>query len=172
MANSIQIGNEITIGNRDYEKRLGLRVLDGGSDTVDLQLVRYDTNGQFAETILTVDGETGAVNMTANNARITKPYRSVAANGALTWTSADANGCIRLTSSTDASAKAATVVTTGFVAGDTLQFHLLLRSSTGTYTIAASSLTVTLDATGEGCMLVFDGTAWQIAGLTGGATAA
>ena len=45
-------------------------------------------------------------------------------------------------------------------------------SSTGSYTLAVAGGTVTLDAAGEGCILVYDGSAWQLAGLTGGATVA
>lgn len=139
------------------------------NEDADIELIRCSSSGVEQETVLTIDGSTGEIDLALNQ---TTPYRLVAANGALTWTTADANGHIDLAGSSDSATKAATVVTTGFIEGQTLSFHLLARSSTGSYTIAASGLTITLDAAGDGCKLVFNGTEWRIAALTGTATAA
>lgn len=72
--------------------------------------------------------------------------------------------------STDGSAKPVTM--TGTQAGHMVVVNLRTRSSTGTYTLAVASGTVTLDATGEGCIIAYDGSAWRLAALTGGATVA
>lgn len=77
------------------------------------------------------------------------------------------DGLVSLASS-DAAAKPVTM--TGTQAGHVVTVCLRSRSSTGTYTLAVSGGTVTLDATGEGCIVAYDGSAWQLAALTGGAT--
>ena len=71
-------------------------------------------------------------------------------------------------SSSDANAKPVTM--TGTQAGHVVVVCLHARASTGTYTLAASGGTVTLDAAGEGCVVAYDGSAWQLAALIGGAT--
>lgn len=91
--------------------------------------------------------------------------RVLAANAAAALARGD--GVVSLSSS-DASAKGVTM--TGTEAGHLVVVCLRARSSTGTYTLAVSGGTVTLDATGEGCLVAYDGSAWQLAGLTGGAT--
>lgn len=73
-------------------------------------------------------------------------------------------------SSTDATARAVTMTATQ--AGHLVVVALRVRSSTGSYTLAVSSGTITLDAVGEGAMVAYDGSAWQLAALTGGATIA
>lgn len=73
-------------------------------------------------------------------------------------------------SSTDANPKAVTMTATQ--AGHRVRVFLRTRSSTGTYTLAVEDGTITLDATNEGCDVVFDGTNWQLAGLLGTATIA
>lgn len=163
----IQIGNEYFVQNAAYTKLWGIQIVDDGSSHANIQFNRYSTAGVFQATVATLFGSTGQV-------KVNNPYRNVASNGALAITSADANGVIHLADSSDAAAKAATITTTGFAAGDTVTICLITRSSTGSYTIAASgdSLTVTLDAAREGCILVFNGTAFVIAALTGGSTAA
>jgi hypothetical protein len=91
--------------------------------------------------------------------------RVLDANAALTLAATD--GAIIL-SSTDASAKAATMTATH--AGHRISVSLNARSSTGTYTLAAtrgSAGTVTLDATGEVAELVYSGSAWHVVSLTG-----
>ncbi len=85
----------------------------------------------------------------------------------------DTDGVVLLRSS-DANAKSVTMG--GAYEGHRLTIALQARTSTGSYTVACtragSALTVTLDATGEGCELVHDGTNWELVALTGGATAA
>jgi hypothetical protein len=71
-------------------------------------------------------------------------------------------------SSSDAAAKPVTM--TGTQAGHVVTVCLRARASTGTYTLAVSGGTVTLDAAGEGCIVAYDGSAWQLGALTGGAT--
>jgi len=71
-------------------------------------------------------------------------------------------------SSTDATTRAVTMTATQ--AGHMVAVCLRVRSSTGVYTVAVSGGTITLDAAGEGCVVAYDGSAWQMAGLTGGAT--
>lgn len=73
-------------------------------------------------------------------------------------------------SSTNASAKPVTMTATQ--AGHQVTVCVRTLSSTGSYTLAVSGGTVTLDAAGEGCLVAYDGSAWQLAGLTGGATVA
>lgn len=79
------------------------------------------------------------------------------------------DGVVSLSSS-DAAAKAVmmTVTQTGHV----VVVCLRARSSTGTYTLAVDTGTITLDAAGEGCVVAYDGSDWQLAALTGGATIA
>ncbi|WP_433225595.1 hypothetical protein [Actinomadura formosensis] len=91
--------------------------------------------------------------------------RTVAANGALTLARDDR---VVGLSSTDAATKAATMTATQ--AGHVVYVCLRSLSSTGKYTLAVSGGTVTLDAAGEGCVIAYDGSAWQLAALTGGAT--
>ncbi len=165
MSNSNTLPFDHIIYDSDGTRRWIVRV----NEDADIELLRYNSSGVEQEASLTIDGTTGEIVAAAN---MSHPYRTVAANDPLTWTVDDANGFIELLGSTNSSAKAATVVTTGFVEGQTLEFYLLARSSTGSYTIAASGLTITLDAAGDGCKLVFNGTAWRIAALTGTATAA
>ena len=85
----------------------------------------------------------------------------------------DTDGVILLRSS-DASAKSITMG--GAFEGHRLTLALQSYASTGSYTVACtragSAVTVTLDAVGEGCELVHDGTNWELVALTGGATAA
>lgn len=71
-------------------------------------------------------------------------------------------------SSTNASAKSVTMTATQ--AGHTVVVCMRALSSTGTYTLAVSGGTITLDAAGEGAIVAYDGSAWQLAALTGGAT--
>jgi hypothetical protein len=73
-------------------------------------------------------------------------------------------------SSTNASAKPVTMTATQ--AGHQVTVCVRTLSSTGSYTLAVAGGTVTLDAAGEGCIVAYDGSAWQFAGLTGGATVA
>ncbi|MDX3101746.1 hypothetical protein [Nonomuraea angiospora] len=70
--------------------------------------------------------------------------------------------------STDATSRGVTMTATQ--AGHVVTVCLRQRSSTGVYTLAVSGGTITLDAVGEGCVVAYDGSAWQMAALTGGAT--
>lgn len=72
--------------------------------------------------------------------------------------------------STDATSRAVTMTATQ--AGHTVTVCLRQRSTTGVYTLAVSGGTITLDAVGEGAIVAYDGSAWQLAALTGGATIA
>lgn len=151
MANSIQIGNEITIGNRDYEKRLGLRVLDGGSDTVDLQLVRYNTSGQFAETILTVDGGTGVV--TPSNLAV--GYRVVALDAAVVIAATDKYIRISKTANTTTA-----ITMTATYAGHEVVIEMTAGDADSVYTAAVTGGTVTFNAALERCRFIYTGSAW------------
>jgi hypothetical protein len=91
--------------------------------------------------------------------------RVLAANAAVTLSRDD--GVVSL-SSTDATARQVTMTATQ--AGHQVVVALRTRSSTGSYTLAVSGGTITLDAAGEGAIVAYDGTAWQLAALTGGAT--
>lgn len=77
------------------------------------------------------------------------------------------DGVLSLASS-NASAKPVTMTATQ--AGHTVTACVRSLSSTGSYTLAVSGGTITLDAAGEGCIVAYDGSAWQLAALTGGAT--
>lgn len=72
--------------------------------------------------------------------------------------------------SSDSSTVAATMTATqaGHVVAVVLRS--LTASTTGKYTLDAGDGTITLDAAGEGCLLAYDGSDWQLAALTGGAT--
>lgn len=91
--------------------------------------------------------------------------RVLAANAAAVLDRADA---ILSLSSSNASAKP--VAMTATQAGHVVTACIRALSSTGTYTLAVSGGTITLDAAGEGCIVAYDGSAWQLAALTGGAT--
>jgi hypothetical protein len=93
--------------------------------------------------------------------------RVLAANAAATLARDD--GMVSL-SSTDATSRQVTMTATQ--AGHQVTVALRARSSTGSYTLAVSGGTITLDAVGEGCIVAYDGSAWQFAALTGGATIA
>lgn len=85
-----------------------------------------------------------------------------AANSAVTLAVTDR--FIHLTS-TDASAKAATMTST--YAGHRIVLNMLSRSSTGTYTFLIDEGTLTLDATAEVAEIYFDGTTWRSLSLLG-----
>lgn len=70
--------------------------------------------------------------------------------------------------STDATTRQVTMTATQ--TGHLVAVALRQRSSTGLYTLAVSGGTITLDAVGEGALVAYDGSAWQMAALTGGAT--
>lgn len=93
-------------------------------------------------------------------------YRAIAANGALVISEDDT--VIKL-SSTDAATKAATMTAT--YAGHRIRVRLDVRSSTGSYTLAAkqggTAGTVTLDAAAEVADLVYNGSAWEVELLSG-----
>lgn len=91
--------------------------------------------------------------------------RVLAADAAIVLARDDA--AIRL-DSTDAAVKAVTMTATQ--EGHIVVVFLGNRASTGSYTLAVSGGTVTLDATGEGVILAYDGTAWRHVGLLGTAT--
>lgn len=99
----------------------------------------------------------------------TPGYRAVAQDGALTLATTDYT--IHLDSTTGT--KAATMTTTGMGTGQRMRV-LLDVATGGAYTLAANragaSGTVTLNASGEGVDLVFDGTSWIAEALLGGAT--
>lgn len=100
----------------------------------------------------------------------TTDYRSVADDGALTLGATDK--VVNLLSSTTGT-KAATMTATH--QGHLVYVHLVARAG-GEYTLAckrdAASVTVTLDAATEGCIICYDGSEWQLLALLGGATAA
>jgi len=79
-----------------------------------------------------------------------------------------------LLDSSDANAKA--IATGDAFQGQRATLVLTTYASTGSYTLAvargAASLTVTLNAAGEGCSVIWDGASWQLLDLIGGATAA
>lgn len=91
--------------------------------------------------------------------------RSLAADAALALARND--GVIRLNSTTGT--KAATMTATQ--AGHKITVFLHTRSG-GAYTLAVGGGTITLDAASEGAIIVYDGSAWQLAGLLGTATIA
>jgi hypothetical protein len=93
--------------------------------------------------------------------------RVLAANAAAVLARDD--GVVSL-SSTDAATK--TVTMTATQAGHVVVVALRAWSSTGAYTLAVSGGTITLNAVGEGAIVAYDGSAWQLAALTGGATIA
>lgn len=93
--------------------------------------------------------------------------RALAANASAALARDDA---VVSLSSSDAAAK--TVTMTATQAGHTVFVAVRALSSTGKYTLAVSGGTITLDAAGEGCVVAYDGSAWQLAALTGGATIA
>ncbi len=93
--------------------------------------------------------------------------RVLAANAAATLARDDT---VVSLSSGDTSTR--TVTMTGTQAGHLVVVCLRARASTGSYTLAVSGGTITLDAVGEGAIVAYDGSAWQLAALTGGATIA
>lgn len=92
-------------------------------------------------------------------------FRSLAANAAAALARDDA---VVSLSSSDATTRAVTMTATQ--TGHQVAVVVRALSSTGKYTLAVSGGTITLDAAGEGCVVVYDGSAWQLAALTGGAT--
>jgi len=96
-------------------------------------------------------------------------YRAPAANAALTLAAADSVVKIQ---STNADTVVATMTATR--AGHMVRVFLDVRSSTGSYTLAANRGgtpgTVTLNAAFEGVDLVYSGTAWEVVELFGGST--
>jgi hypothetical protein len=97
--------------------------------------------------------------------------RTVAANGALAITGADS--VIILLNSSDAATKAATITAPTSVAagGSRLSIVLKARSSTGTYTVAATNAstagTVTFDAANESAEFVWINGTLHVVTLTG-----
>jgi uncharacterized Zn-binding protein involved in type VI secretion len=182
MSASIQIGNEISISNSSYEKRLGLRVLDGGSDTCDLQLVRYDTSGQEAETILTVDGGTGVVAVGALNmnlpddsvdsaeiadgavdpVHLASGVRTVALDGTPAITATDRVIEIQKTANTTTA-----ITMTVTHDGHMVAIKMLTGDADSVYTAAVEGGTVTFNAAEEAAWFYCDGTTWRHLFLTG-----
>lgn len=111
------------------------------------------------------DGAVTPVKLATSGARI------VTANGALTLAATDR--VVGLANSSDTATKAATMTATHD--GHQVQVQLFARSSTGSYTIACSTLagtsgTVTLDAAGEGVDLVRISGTWYYLRLIGTAS--
>lgn len=151
MPAELQIGNEVFFSNRSYQNRMGLRVLDGGSDTVDLQLVRYDTSGQEAETILTVDGGTGRVSIRNQAAG----YRVVANDGAVVI--AETDKFIRISKT----ANTTTAITmTATYEGHEVVIEMTAGDADSVYTAAVTGGTVTFNAALERCRFIYTGSAW------------
>lgn len=156
----------------------------------DLSIRRYTSGGVFVDTVFAIDwatggttittGTTGTLAVTTNGGTTTflasggvqRPvsggYRSNTNNAAYTIAATDLN--VEL-STTAASTVAATMTAT--YAGHALRVVLTVRTA-GAYTFActrgATAGTVTLDAVGEGCLLVYSGTTWKLFELLGGAT--
>lgn len=182
MSNSIQIGNELLICNSSYEPRLGLRVLDGGSDTCDLQLVRYDTNGQFAETVMSVDGGTGVVTIPAANTalgddtvdsaqlvdgsvdpvHLASGIRTVSLDGTPAIAATDRIIEIQKTANTTTA-----ITMTATHAGHIVKIKMLTGDADSVYTAAVTGGTVTFNAAEEAAEFYYDGTEWRHLFLTG-----
>lgn len=94
--------------------------------------------------------------------------RDVSSNAALALTHED--GVVYLAASTSGTK---TATTSSSKAGQVVLLRLTAASGGG-YEVAASSLTITLDAAGEGCIMQRNAAndAWRIVALLGGATAA
>jgi hypothetical protein len=93
-------------------------------------------------------------------------YRSIASDGALALAAADR---IVLLAASASGTKAATMTATH--AGHKVLVRLVAASG-GAYTLAVTGGTITLDAANEGAIVVYDGAAWQLVALLGGATIA
>lgn len=182
MPASLQIGNAVVIRNAEYEPRMELRVLDGGSDTVDLALYRLDTNGQIAETILTVDGGTGVVTTTASN--IDLPDDSVDSDeivdgavdpvhlaGGVVTTALDGTPVITAATRVlefQKTANTTTAITmTATHAGHQVILKMLTGDADSVYTAAVTGGTITFNAAEEAALVYYDGTEWRHAWLTG-----
>lgn len=114
------------------------------------------------------DNSVGTAEIIAANVtpvKLASGYRALAADAALTLAATDRTVALAITTGTTVATMTATH------AGHRIHVVALSRSG-GAYTLAASSLTVTLDAAREGVDLVYSGSAWEIVALTGGATAA
>lgn len=175
MPATLQIGNELQLCNASYQKRLGLRVLDGGSDTVDLQLVRYDTSGQEAETILTIDGGTGIVAIATANldlpagsvvtadladaavtpVKLANGVRVVANDGAVVIAATDKFIRISKTANTTTA-----ITMTATHAGHEVVIEMTAGDADSVYTAAVTGGTVTFNAALERCRFIYDGSAW------------
>jgi hypothetical protein len=102
--------------------------------------------------------------------KTTAGIRTLAANAAIAFTPYDRTVYLQ---STNTSSIGATMTTSGMTPGTRIRVVLIVRSSSGAYTIAGTRWgtagTVTLDAAGEGVDLCFDGSVWQIEQLLNGA---
>lgn len=174
---TIQVGNETFIHNSAYVRLWGIQYVDDGSSHCDITVNRYSTAGVFAETVLTVDGGTGAISTSqpitltgevAASGGLTGPYRSVANDVVPTIASTDAGGVIELLNSTTGN-KAILTDTSGAGAVVTGQeVTIFMTACTGnSYTLALSTGTLTFNAALECAKIVRTTLGWNVVSLNG-----
>jgi hypothetical protein len=152
--------SEVPVHDSAGVKRMGLRI---GTD-FSISLVRYNSSGVEQETVLSIDGTTGVISPTGN---LAYGYRELVDAAAVTLAATDA--VIRVTATTTATT-AATMTAT--YAGHVIDVIMTAGDADSVVTLVVTQGTITLNAAGEGCRIIYDGSDWNLVALTGGATIA
>lgn len=151
--NSIGLGNELKIVDEQGDLRWAVRI---GEDA-NINIIRFDALGVEQETALTIDWDTGEFDFGEN---VEVNYRTVAADVVPTIVRGDS--VIELLSST-AGDKVILTDTSGDGAvevGQEVTLFLTARSG-GSYTLALSTGTLTLDAALECAKIVRTSLGWN-----------
>lgn len=166
----LQAGSVVPIHDSSGVKRWGLRV----ADDFDIVLDRYNSSGELQESVLTIDGATGAISgldlaageiATADIADSAVTPVKIGAS-AITGT-ADAVIAILATTthiSLNSTTGAKSITTTSSAPGQTITIVADVCTG-GSYTLAVTGGTLTFNSAGEGAIIKRVGSAWQVFSL-------
>lgn len=147
---TIQIGNELIIRDASYVPRW--KVLFGTSATPTITIVRLNSSGVEQGTVMTIDGSTGIAYPAATR---------------ITGTADQAIAILNTTThiSLNSSSGAKAITTTSSYDGQIVSI-VADTVAGGSYTLAVTGGTLTLNSAGEMALIKRVGSAWQVLALT------
>lgn len=168
--NGIGFGNEFKVYDDDGVLRWALRFQEDG----DIELVRFNSSGVEQETVLEVDGATGAITAdiaagevaTADLAdsavtpvKVAASHLAPAADAAVAITSTTTHIALNSTTGTKV------ISTTSSAPGQVISLRADVVSG-GAYTLVVLGGTLTLNSAGEAAVIKRVGTDWVVLALT------